>query len=124
MWKLAGLPKPCDDHSDGHGWVLDSGTYKIQWYDGDQLPFDIHSDLEQNTQAPIIEEVEYEEVTYGEDLYGMDEMSEDDDYIKMFYKVNMYCMLDHLDILIIRKQNVNTTKPRHMNVYTMINTYH
>ena len=81
MRKRAALPKPCDDHSDGHGWVLDSGTDTIQWYDGDQLPSDIYRALEQNTQASIIQEVEYEEVTYGEDVYGMDEMSEDDDYI-------------------------------------------
>ena len=32
----------CDVGPVGHGCVLDAGTRKIQWYDGDQLPFDIH----------------------------------------------------------------------------------
>ena len=32
----------CDVGPVGHGCVLDAGTYKIQWNDGDQLPFDIY----------------------------------------------------------------------------------
>ena len=24
--------------ADVHGWSLENGTYKIKWYDGDQLP--------------------------------------------------------------------------------------
>ena len=81
MWKRAASQKPCDNHPDGHGWVFDSGTYKIQWYDGGQMPSDIYRVLDQNTQTPIVDEIEDEEVTYGEDLYGADEMNDDDDYI-------------------------------------------
>jgi hypothetical protein len=71
--------------------VLDSGTYKIQWYDGDQLPSDIYTALDQNTQTPVVDEVVSEEDTYGEDLYGADEMNNDDYYIWTLYKINMYC---------------------------------
>ena len=81
MWKRADSQKPCDVGPVGHGCVLDSGTYKIQWYDGDQLPFDIYRALDMDTQASVVEEAEDEEVTYGEDLYGADEMNDDDDYI-------------------------------------------
>ena len=51
----------------GHGCVLDAGTYKIQCYDGDQLPFDIYRALDMDMQAYVAEEAEDEEVTYGED---------------------------------------------------------
>ena len=48
----------CDVAPVGHGCVLDVGTYKIQWYDGDQLPFDIYRALDMDTQASVVEEAE------------------------------------------------------------------
>ena len=84
VWQWQGRAdsqKPCDVGPVGHGCVFDAGTYKIQWYDGDQLSFDIYRALDMDTQASAVEEAEDEEVKYGEDLYGSDEMNDDDDYI-------------------------------------------
>ena len=82
MWERADSQTPCDVGPVGHGCVLDSGTYKIQWYDGDQLPFDIYRALDMDTQASVVEEAADEDVTYCEDLlYGADEVNDDDDYI-------------------------------------------
>ena len=38
LWRRAPLPTPCTMKAEAHGWSLEKGTYKIKWYDGDQLP--------------------------------------------------------------------------------------
>ena len=58
MWKRADSQKPCDVGPVGHGRVLDAGTCKIQWYDGDQLPFDINRALDMDTQVCVVQEAE------------------------------------------------------------------
>lgn len=81
MWKKASSQKPCDEPPDGHGWLLDDGTYAIHWYDADQLPVDIYRVLELNNDTSIVEEVEDEDVGYGENMYGADEANDEDDVI-------------------------------------------
>ena len=38
LWRRAPLRTPCTMKAEAHGWSLENGTYKIKWYDGDQLP--------------------------------------------------------------------------------------
>ena len=90
MWNRADSQKPCDVGPVGHGCVFDVGTYKIQWYDGDQLPFDIYRALDMDTQASVVEEAEDEEVTYGEDLYGLDETFDTLSHEILCNKLNHY----------------------------------
>ena len=52
-------------------------TYKIHWYDGDQLPGDIYRALDMNTAFHIMQEDKNEEVTYGDTLYGLDDPNEE-----------------------------------------------
>ena len=55
IWKRADSQRPCDVGPVGHGCVLDAGTYKIQWYDGDQLPFEIYRVLDMDTQVSVVD---------------------------------------------------------------------
>ena len=43
-----------------------------------------------DTQTSVVEEAEDEEVTYGEDRHGVDWMSDDDDFIRWVYQINIY----------------------------------
>ena len=68
------MQKPCDESPHGHGWMFDTGTYAIRWYD-------IYRALEENTTTPIVEEVEDEDFAYEENLYGADEANDEDDFL-------------------------------------------
>ena len=46
LWRRAPLPTPCTMKAEAHGWSLENGTYKIKWYDGDQLPQSAYKDDE------------------------------------------------------------------------------
>ena len=80
MWKRASSQLPNDESPGENGWVLDSDTYRVDWYDCDQLPTDIYKVLELSPEVQILEESEDEEVMYGENIYGPDEPN-DYDYI-------------------------------------------
>ena len=77
MWKQASQPNPCTDSPVGHGWTLDGSTYRIHWYDGDQLPTDIFQSLATD-DTHLTDECEDEAVAYGESLFGEDESDNDE----------------------------------------------
>ena len=77
MWKCAHLPRPCTGSPNAHGWNLHEQQYRLNWYDGDQLPKDIYRALE--AEASVMEEeVEDGDVTYGIILDGAHEVFEDE----------------------------------------------
>ena len=39
--------------AEAHGWSLENGTYKIKWYDGDQLPQSILEILMMEILQPL-----------------------------------------------------------------------
>jgi hypothetical protein len=69
VWKNAGLVQPCTLSPEESGWILDDGSYKIKWFDGDQLPKSLCEILNlERLQPALSEETEDEEMTYGETL--------------------------------------------------------
>ena len=74
VWKNAPTKNPCISTSNGNGWKLFDGIYKIKWYDGDQLPVAIYKALKSDAQPILDEEMEDEEVSHGESVYGPGEV--------------------------------------------------
>lgn len=50
VWKKATVPRPCEWKPEDHGWDLDDSMYKINWFDGEQLPHNILDILAEDTQ--------------------------------------------------------------------------
>ena len=63
--------------ADAHGWSLENGTYKIKWYDGDQLPQGVLEILNDGNTSTS-EEADIDQAAYD----SSDESDyEDDEYI-------------------------------------------
>ena len=77
LWRTATLPTPCTMKAEAHGWSPENGTYKIKWYDGDQLPQNVLEILNDGNTSTS-EESDIDKAAYD----SSDESDyEDDEYI-------------------------------------------
>ena len=77
LWRRATLPTPCTMKAEAHGWSLENGTYKIKWYDGDQLPQSVLEILNDGNTSTS-EEADIDQAAYDS---SDDSDYEDDEYI-------------------------------------------
>ena len=81
LWRRAPLPTPCTIKAEAHGWSLENGTYKIKWYDGDQLPQGVLEILNDGNTSTS-EEADIDQAVYD----SSDESAyEDDEYIYLWW---------------------------------------
>jgi hypothetical protein len=78
MWKNAELSDPCEFQPEGNGWLLESGFYQIQWFEGSQVPQSVCDIL---LRDEVQEDEEDDEILHGEEVFGRDESDDDGDGI-------------------------------------------
>ena len=64
IWKHANVQKPMFLDPEGNGWKIESGRYMVQWFEGDQIPKNISTRIDENalatSEVSSDEEVDYE----------------------------------------------------------------